>query len=144
MSARYRACRSLRKSIFCFSMKGFPEDNEFDCLHTQEMCVSVCMLSSFYNRQHFDGDDSTMINVSLLVFQSLCSSVSVSTTQSIRDNLEVSSDLLPLETQQKGIFVSCISRRSAPHILPFTDDDLYPPQDSFNLQEMKFQVYVNN
>lgn len=68
--------------------------------HTQEMCVIACMLSSFphglSNRQHFDGGDSTMINVFLSIFQSLCSSASVSPfplflkSQSIRDKLVAS------------------------------------------------------
>ena len=76
------AWKIFRKSIFSFSMSAFPEDNKFDCFHTQEICVSACMLSSFphsvSNRQHFDGGDSTMINEFLSIFQSLCSSASVS------------------------------------------------------------------
>lgn len=96
------AWKIFRKSIFSFSMSAFPEDNRFDCFHThtQEMCVIACMLSSFphglSNRQHFDGGDSTMINVFLSIFQSLCSSASVSPfplflkSQSIRDKLVAS------------------------------------------------------
>lgn len=68
--------------------------------HTQEMCVSACMLSSFphglSNRRHFDGGDSTMINVLLSIFQPLCSTAFVSlfplllVSQSMTDKLEVS------------------------------------------------------
>lgn len=82
------AWRIFRKSIFSFSVRTFPEDNAFDCFHThthartQDICVSACMLSSFphglSNRRHFDGGDSTIINVLLSIFQPLCSSASVS------------------------------------------------------------------
>lgn len=60
-------------------MRAFPEHNKL-LPHTQEICVA-CMLSSFphglSNRQHVDGGDSTMINVLLSIFQSLCSSAFV-------------------------------------------------------------------
>lgn len=60
-------------------MRAFPEYNKL-LPHTQEICVA-CMLSSFphglSNRQHVDGGDSTMINVLLSIFQSLCSSAFV-------------------------------------------------------------------
>lgn len=86
----------FKKSIFSSSTKAFPVDNKFDCLHTQAICVSACMLSSFphglSNRRHFDGGDSTMINVLLSIFQSLCSYAIVSLfpllliSQSMREN----------------------------------------------------------
>lgn len=79
------AWRRFRKSIFSFSTRALPEDNKYDSFHTQEICVSACMLSSFphglSNRWHFDGGDSTVINVLLSIFQSLlvCHCVSIST-----------------------------------------------------------------
>lgn len=68
--------------------------------HTQVICVSVCMLSSFphglSNRQHVDSGDSTMIYV-LSIFQSLCLSAFVVTINKrlSKDKLLFKTFLLP-------------------------------------------------
>ena len=61
------------KSIFSFSMRAFPEDNESHCLHKHRKFVLglACSAVRHMVSQHFDGGDSTMINVFLSIFPSL-------------------------------------------------------------------------
>ena len=45
ISATYRPGRDSEKSIFSFSARAFPEDNEFDCFHTHTHRKRVLVLA---------------------------------------------------------------------------------------------------
>lgn len=47
--SKLSAWRRFRKSIFSFSVRAFPEDNEFDCLHTQRKFVLVLACSADFH-----------------------------------------------------------------------------------------------
>lgn len=54
------AWRRFRKSIFCFSMRGFPEDNESNCHHTHKKRVLVLATSAVFHMV-FPIDSASML-----------------------------------------------------------------------------------
>lgn len=84
------------KSLFSFSVRDFPEDNEFDCLNKHRKCVLVLACSAVFHMV-FPIEGTLMVGTQLwsmcsYQYFSLCSSacVSIAKSQSIRDKLDAS------------------------------------------------------